>query len=860
MPDPLRHLDHLSVTGHVRAVGLTRRGRGTTPIRPVRQRTDGQTLLGEVEAAFSKHDHESADSGITLDELRASGTFVTIEGGDAAYPLVLERLERWSGHRRSPRLPCWLLMSSTPATEDTPEQAVVWVSDKYRAEFLKLFEDYLTKMRKRGKSDKWETLGGNPANRALVANIATIRTALLRDLWQSDGEPETRDVAWWELWLADTVAPDDALAGLDVLGIYAAERVTVLSDRVVVWVQARWDELQVLLLTSLPLAEIRHPSFIDTIEDLPWTEQTEWVDDLVARATPAPLDAPAVCHLDTGVARTHVLLAGSLAQNDLMTVVGTTGFDVDGHGTKMAGISLYGNLDDTLLATGPIQLRHRLESVRILPSPRRNELPHDPLDYGTVTSEAVATAEINNPRQRVFCMPIASDPDRAGDPSLWSATVDAICVGTDIIRNGSQLRLLSAPDPEAARVVVLAAGNTDRVNQPVSASAHDLSDDSGILDPGQAWNALTVGAYTDLDQLPTDPQFQGWRPLVQAGDLSPHSRTSVVFAQRKWPIKPDICLEGGNVLTDGVSLDESHPLLSVRTTGIGNDHTVSSANATSAATAAAARLGALAMVEYPDYWPETIRGLLVHAADWTPLMADHVKDRKLRLSERLLWLRRYGWGVPDEDAVLHSSRQAVTMVTQDTFTPFEGPDFKMRHFRLHALPWPTQILQAIGAADVQLRVTLSYYIEPNPSRRGWRRRYAYASHGLRFELQAPFETERDFIARVNREAQVEENGQPSMPRPAAGNERWLVGPSQRNTGSLHQDVWDGNGADLAACDHVAVFPVGGWWKNNHRKDRADLPVRYTLLVSLRTREQGVDLYTPIATQLAVPVPVDIPAA
>jgi hypothetical protein len=49
-------------------------------------------------------------------------------------------------------------------------------------------------------------------------------------------------------------------------------------------------------------------------------------------------------------------------------------------------------------------------------------------------------------------------------------------------------------------------------------------------------------------------------------------------------------------------------------------------------------------------------------------------------------------------------------------------------------------------------------------------------------------------------------------------------------------------------------PWGGWWKNNNRKDRAALPVRYALIVSLRTSEQGVDLYTPIATQLQIPIP------
>lgn len=860
MPDPLRHFSHLRVADWVRAEDLTRRGRGNPKIRPVEKRADGKILLEQANAAFSDGDQERNEASVSIDELKALGTFVTIEGGDAAYPLKLDSLEQWSRHRSaSEKLPWWLLMSSTPAGGGQPERAIVWVSDSHRAKFLKLFEDYLTKLSQRADQGKWETPDGNPANRALVANIAAIRTTILQDLWQSDGEPNHHGTRWWELWLARTISPEDALTDLGKLGIRPAARATVLQDRLVIWVEAAWDALQILPFTSLPLAEIRRPSFIDTIEDLAIAEQAEWVDEFAQRVTPAQPDAPAVCHLDTGVARTHKLLAGSLAEQDLLTVVGSTGFDVDGHGTKMAGIALYGDLDTVLQSSSPVFLRHRLESVRILPSAHRAEPPHDPLDYGTVTSQAIATAEINDPRQRVFCMPIAADPDRAGDPSLWSATVDAACVGTDIVRDGHELRLLGVPDPDAARIMVVAAGNTGLDGYPGSVDPHDLSDASGILDPGQAWNALTVGAYTDLNKTPSDPAFQGWTPLVEAGDLSPHSRTSTIFAKSKWPIKPDICLEGGNALTDQTQLDVSHPLLSVRTTGIGNDQTVASANATSAATAAAARLAALAMAEYPDYWPETVRGLLVHAADWTPLMAAHVKDPRINLGDRLGWLRRYGWGVPDEDAVLHSSRQAVTMVAQDSFTAFDSDDFKMRHFRLHTLPWPKQVLQSIGDSDVQLRVTLSYYVEPNPSRRGWRQRYAYASHGLRFELQAPLEKEQDFIARINRQAAAEDDDQALMPKPPAGNDRWLVGPNQRNTGSLHQDIWDGHGADLAACDHIGVYPVGGWWKNNSRKDRSGLPVRYALLLSLRTREQSVDLYTPIATQLQVPIPIDISA-
>jgi len=68
-----------------------------------------------------------------------------------------------------------------------------------------------------------------------------------------------------------------------------------------------------------------------------------------------------------------------------------------------------------------------------------------------------------------------------------------------------------------------------------------------VQDPAQAWNALTVGALTELDTVPTDPTYTGWEVVAPAGELSPHSRTSLLFGERPWPIKPDIVMEGGNL-------------------------------------------------------------------------------------------------------------------------------------------------------------------------------------------------------------------------------------------------------------------------------------------------------------------------
>jgi hypothetical protein len=457
----------------------------------------------------------------------------------------------------------------------------------------------------------------------------------------------------------------------------------------------------------------------------------------------------------------------------------------------------------------------------------------------------VSRPEVAAQRQRVFCLPITASGQTAIAPTLWSATIDALAVGTDVGASDEGIELLGPPDPAAARLIVVSAGNVDRYDADYRA----WCDLSAIEDPAQAWNSLTVGACTELDEVPTDPSFAGWSALAVAGDVSPHSRTGVLAGGRRWPVKPDICLEGGNVLTDGASdFDSNHPLLGVRTTHHAHDGSIASANATSAATAQAARLAARAMSIYPSYWPETIKGLIVHSAEWTDVMQAEF-DAESSKVKRLAILKRYGWGIPRDDAVLTSAANAVTLVVQDEFVPFQGDDYAMRQFRLHQLPWPVDALADLGATTVKLRVTLSYFIEPVAARRGWRRRYAYASHGLRFELKSPLETSAEFIRRVNRDAIHEEEGAVS----SRGVDNWVIGPNQRNTGSLHQDIWIGTGAALASTGVLAVHAVGGWWKNSGRPDRMDLPVRYALIVSLRTDAADVDLYTPIAVELDVPV-------
>ncbi len=93
-----------------------------------------------------------------------------------------------------------------------------------------------------------------------------------------------------------------------------------------------------------------------------------------------------------------------------------------------------------------------------------------------------------------------------------------------------------------------------------------------------------------------------------------------------------------------------------------------------------------------------------------------------------------------------------------------------------------------------MRVTLSYFIEPGPGEIGWKSRYRYQSHALRFDVNMPTKSIAEFHKRIN--AHSREKGYKSTGDDP--NKRWEIGSSARNTGSIHSDIWKGTAADLAA--------------------------------------------------------------
>jgi hypothetical protein len=709
---------------------------------------------------------------------------------------------------------------------------------------------------------------GRPRDsRTFVDAIQEIRSAVLDDLWVSDSQrPGDDEERAFEAWIATPeqlvgarprrvlqstpaeVRIERFVQVATMSGITVARDALRFPEHAVLYLRGTLRQLRTSSRALGQLAELRlAPTTPAFFEGLPPVEQPEWAQELLGRSRfPAPGDdIPYVCILDTGCNPGNPLLAPALDPADMHTVDPSWGInDAHGHGTEQAGLSVWGDLSGVLSSNEHFAISHRLESVKLLPANNANHDRH----AGALTRSAVSLPEIVAPqRRRVFAMAVSSEPDLRGRPTAWSAEVDALASDW-------------AGDGESPRLLVLAAGNVT----PQRTQYPQLNSATSIEDPAQAWNALTVGALTH--KVVIDGEGMGdYRPVAQSGALSPHSATSCGW-QRDAPFKPDIVFEGGNVGDDGIIVS---PLdsLSLLTTHRGPARIFSTSWATSAAAALASRFTARVMARYPSYWPETIRGLAVHNADWTEAMWQQfgASGRKEDV-ERLL--RHCGWGEPDEAHALSSGSDSLTLVRQGRLQPFQrkerergeggrniGGNVAARDMHLHALPWPKGALEALGNLNVELRVTLSYFIEPSPGERGRSSRFAYGSHGLRFEMQRPLETVAQFQRRINllaRDNDVE------IDRAAGADQRWLLGLRRRFRGSLHHDRWSGPAVDLASREHIAVYPKSGWWKTRERQGRFDREARYALIISIRAPgvDVDVDIYAAVEqalTAMAVPI-------
>jgi hypothetical protein len=820
MPELPRNLAHIYVQGTGQSEAYISKGGGKTPPPPLRDRgAHADFLLRSLNIALTQ-----ARAGIRADRApddQGEGGFVLEFRLPLGQEKFVEKLED-----RKQRIE--LLSVVDRGGEGL--LASVYVPRNAQQHFLRKIERYRNE----------RTEGGRPKNEPLINRIDAIAYGAFSSVFTDDllSLPPLDSRIWWEIWLRS--GRFDAFSALATeLGVrVSSERLRFAERDVVLAFGPQASIGRCVVESDGAIAEVRiakdAPS---TFLSLRNDEQVEWANDLAGRVISPDADAVAVCILDSGITRAHPLILPGLEADDVHKY-DPNWPDGDsaawrGHGTAMAGLGLYGDLFPLLLRAGRVQLIHRLETVKMLP---HDGTPQEPRLYGAITRESVTRPEVAQPyRRRVHCMAVTSlAGTNRGRPSSWSAAIDQITYGDEGIR----------------RLIVLAAGNIrDNINRR---NYLTLNDTEQIENPSQAWNALTVGAFTEKDTL-VDPTYRGWQTIAPVGGVAPCSRTSVLW-DRKWPIKPEIMLEGGNWADSGPQVDSPDDLAVLTTHYRPAIRQFEAFGDTSAAASLGAYLSARVMAHRPTAWPETVRALVVHSAQWTAPMQTEMNRARTQVEKGAL-LRRFGYGVPNLDRAAMSSLNDATVVAEEHLRPFQlvGSKVKTQDMNLHDLPWPREELERIGTTEVQLRVTLSYFIEPNPGERGWQGRYRYPSHSLRFALKRSEDSLAEFRARINKAVVLEEEDR--IAPLDAGDDKWFLGRI-RDVGSLHSDIWIGSAAELVRRNALAVYPIGGWWKEKPQLARYNTDVRYALCISLRALS-AEDIYTPLAISLGVPITTEI---
>jgi hypothetical protein len=688
-----------------------------------------------------------------------------------------------------------------------------------------------------------------PSNADLVNSIEDVSLALLEGLWTDNQlQIPTTNSKWCEVWLnvnTKDKQEQEQIAlfqvTLERIGIeYKNNSYILFPERAVLLINANREQLIELMLQSDLLAEFRagqEPAGFWVAESK--VEQQAWVDDLLNRIQLVDSNIK-ICLLDSGVNNGHQLLQPIIDDSNTLSVDNSWGTDdhelSTGHGTLMAGIAGYGHIEQLLITSNSVVLTHKLCSVKIMPRPNQAGTPKEL--WGDITAQGIARAEIQNPDIGfVFCMSITSIEDvNKGRPSSWSGAMDNLAYG----------------EGENQRLIIVSAGNIrddeSHLNYPHSNYI------SSVQNPAQSWNTIVAGAYTEKFQV-NDISFQNYTPIANKGELSPYSSTSLTW-ERKWPIKPDVVFEGGNLLRAPDNSIVKHDDLELLSTSKSyQTKPLETIYATSAAAAQASWFAAKIAYNYPNAWAETIRGLIVHSANWNQAMFAQIQVQQGNRTSYRNLLKTFGYGVPNLESALYSQENALKLIAQETIQPFSfkkgSSDPETNEIHFFHLPWPSDLLLGMGEIPVKLKITLSYFIEPGVGEIGWKDKYRYQSHGLRFDLNNVGESEDIFRKRVNIAAREENEEIVGN----SGSNRWVIGKDNRSTGSIHSDFMELTAAELAECNHIAVYPVIGWWRERKQLGKVENKTRYSLIISLDTPAQDIELYTTVKNIIEIPIEI-----
>lgn len=394
-------------------------------------------------------------------------------------------------------------------------------------------------------------------------------------------------------------------------------------------------------------------------------------------------DAPVIGIIDSGIRAGHPLLEPAVAEaTALHEEFAGQGEDEAGHGTRVAGIVLYGDVQ-TAAAAGSFEPPFWIASVRVLAG---DGYAPEAASFLRVISDAVEhLAEAWEAKVVNISIGDSDSPYAGRKPTPVAAALDTLARRYDL-------------------VIVVSAGNLSVGQlQPHAETVaryplYLAQDGCELLDPAQAALALTVGAVSGSAGIA--PRSAGSTvdvsAVAPADGPAPFTRRGP-GAQRA--VKPELATDGGNLAFDASTqaIRDDLGASVVTTSGRYPDRLLEADIGTSLSSAGVAHLAGRLVAEYPELSANALRALVLQGADSgsaARVMAGHYLETEVEART----LELVGYGVPAWEHVGLSQDNRAVMYAQDSLRPDD--------FHVYRVPMVGSFMGESGAHE--LTVALAF--------------------------------------------------------------------------------------------------------------------------------------------------------
>ncbi len=580
----------------------------------------------------------------------------------------------------------------------------------------------------------------------------------------------------------------------EVYDIYVGPSLTILR------VHAPGGALRPIL--SVPeVATVDHPPEPDL--EAPSVVQMA-LDELPA-VEPVPQDAPVVAVVDSGI-NAHPLLEDVLVASESF-IPGVGPADVWGHGTKVGGTAVFGDLRDQI-ASGTLQKSVRLVSAKIITDAgqfyERRTLPNQMRTVFQSLNERFGC--------RIFVLSLGDDKAwfERGRVGPWAMTLD------ELAREMNVLVFVSAGNRNPRAGTIVEQGVTQYPQ-------YLLEDGNRIFEPSGAANVVTVGSVAHGSGLGARHQGDAHVRAIteRPNEPSPFTRTGPGAGG---VTKPDFVDLGGTMVFSAVtrSLQTAPHLPEAGIATLNHDFVrqlFTSSTGTSISTPMLARKAGALLQRFPGASANLIRALLAGASALPEEASDRLRGMDVKETSSIV-----GNGVVDASKAAYSDDHRVIYFADDVLN--------IDRFAIYRIPIPAEF-QTGGKRTI--RVSLAY----DPPVRRTRAEYLGTKMDFRLVRGCPV----DHISDHYRSHSGQDTTHPDLPKKFDCDLKPSKTQRAGNTLQTGSISFTKDTLDYGNEYHLVVRCIGGWATD-------EVQQRFAVVVELE-HQAGVQLYARLRARARV---------